>query len=101
MEQVFELIMVICFGVSWPISLYKSARARSARGKSLLFELFIFAGYACGIAGKLIAGSINYVFPFYVLNILMVTADIVLTARNQRLDRQREAATAAEPSRAA
>lgn len=84
--------MVVSFGISWPMNIIKSLRTRSAKGKSLPFLLFIFAGYICGIASKLISGNITYVFAFYVLNLLMVGTDIVLYFRNRRLDAQRAAA---------
>ena len=84
--------MVVSFGISWPMNIIKSLRTRSAKGKSLPFLLFIFAGYICGIASKLISGNITYVFVFYVLNLLMVGTDIVLYFRNRRLDAQRAAA---------
>ena len=83
--------MVILFGISWPTSIIKSYRARTAKGKSLLFLCFIFFGYVCGIAAKLISGGINYVFPFYVLNLVMVGTDIALYFRNRALDRKRDA----------
>ena len=39
MGEIFELIMVICFGLSWPLSVYKSAKSRTAKGKSLFLSL--------------------------------------------------------------
>ena len=36
--QVFEMIMLICFGLSWPFNITKSVRSRTAKGKSLWFE---------------------------------------------------------------
>ena len=87
MAEIFEAAMVICFGLSWPLSVYKSWKSRTAKGKSLLFEGFIWIGYVCGIAGKLITHHITYVFIFYVLNIVMVSTDICLYFRNRRLDR--------------
>ena len=86
--EVFEAVMVICFGLSWPMSVYKSWTSRTARGKSLTFELFILLGYISGIVGKLVSGSITYVFVFYILNTVMVTADILLYIRNARLDKK-------------
>lgn len=86
MAQLFEAIMVICFGLSWPLSVYKSWKSRTAKGKSLFFEVFICIGYAVGIAGKLLIGNITYVFVFYLLNIVMVGIDIVLYIRNRKLD---------------
>ena len=92
MSEFLEACMVVAFGISWPMNITKAARTRSAKGKSLPFLLFIFAGYICGIASKLISGNITYVFVFYVLNLLMVGTDIILYFRNRRLDAQRAAA---------
>lgn len=91
MSEFLEACMVVSFGISWPMNIIKSVRTRSAKGKSLPFLLFIFAGYICGIASKLISGNITYVFVFYVLNLLMVGTDIILYFRNRRLDAQRAA----------
>lgn len=87
MKEIFEAAMVICFGISWPASILKSLRSRTAKGKSLIFMLFIWVGYICGITGKLIGHNITYVFIFYVINLVMVTADILLYFRNRKLDR--------------
>ena len=92
MAELLEAFMVVGFGISWPASIVKSYRARTAQGKSLLFLCMILFGYACGIASKLASGSITYVFVFYVLNLLMVGTDIILYFRNRRLDAQRAAA---------
>ena len=93
MSEIFEAAMVICFGLSWPLSVYKSWKARTAKGKSLLFEVFIWIGYVCGITGKLITHRISYVFVFYILNICMVSADLCLYYRNRKLDRMAEGKT--------
>lgn len=90
MSSVMEAAMVICFGASWPLSLYKSITSRTAKGKSLLFECLIAVGYVFGICGKLVGGNITYVFLFYILNLLMVSLDIVVYFRNRKLDQQRE-----------
>jgi len=90
LPQILEALMVISFGISWPMSIIKSIRARSAKGKSLPFMLMIEFGYVCGIAGKLAGQNITYVFIFYVLNFLMVGTDILLYFRNRRLDRAAE-----------
>ncbi len=87
MAAIFEALMVVCFGLSWPLSVYRSWKSRTAKGKSLFFEVFILLGYICGITSKLVSGKITYVFLFYVLNILMVAADLLMYFRNRRLDR--------------
>ena len=57
--QVFEALMVICFGISWPVSIAKSLKSRSTKGKSLLFMVFIDIGYIFGIVGKILSGNIT------------------------------------------
>ena len=76
--------MVICFGLSWPLSVYKSAKSRTAKGKSLFFEVFIWTGYVSAIIGKIVTQNLTYVFYFYILNIVMVSIDICLYFRNRR-----------------
>lgn len=82
--------MLVCFGISWPFNIAKSLRSRTAKGKSVAFELLIIAGYLCGLVGKLILGNLSYVVFFYIADILMVAADLVLTLRNRRLDCERD-----------
>ena len=89
MAELFEIIMIVCFGMSWPMNVIKSYRARTTKGKSLPFLLLIITGYVFGIIGKLIGGNFKwYVLFFYVLNLVMVSADLALYIRNYRLDKQ-------------
>ena len=98
MSEIFEIIMVLSFGASWPFNVAKSYKARTAKGKSLLFLLLIFFGYIAGIISKLINDAYMasfadkwYVLFFYVLNLLMVGADLILYVRNTRIDKSKEA----------
>lgn len=87
-SELFEILMIVSFGFSWPMNVIKSYRARTAKGKSLPFLLLIITGYVFGIAGKLIAGGFKwYVMFFYVLNLVMVSTDLAMYFRNVRLDR--------------
>jgi formate hydrogenlyase subunit 3/multisubunit Na+/H+ antiporter MnhD subunit len=88
MPQFFEAVMIICFGLSWPLSVMKSWKSRTTKGKSLLFEIFILLGYLSGIAGKIITNNMTYVLVFYVINVIMVSVDLCLYVRNRRLDKQ-------------
>lgn len=89
--EVMEVIMVLCFGASWPFNVMKSYRARSTKGKSLSFLILIFTGYLCGIIGKLLSPSFSgFVVFFYVLNMTMVGVDMVLYWRNYRLEKAQE-----------
>jgi hypothetical protein len=97
MAEILEIAMVLCFGASWPMNVLKSYRARSTKGKSLGFLCLIFIGYIAGIASKLMNDAYMaefaskwYVLFFYVLNLLMVGADLILYARNYRLDQAKE-----------
>ena len=90
MASFFEMLMVVCFGISWPLSVFKSYKSRTAKGKSLLFLMIIWLGYVFGISGKFITHNVNYVLIFYILNILMVSCDLALFFRNKNLDKQRE-----------
>ncbi len=94
MAEILEVIMIVSFGASWPLNVMKSYKARTTKGRSLAFLLLIFFGYIAGIISKLVndaymaeIGAKWYVLFFYVLNLLMVGADLVLYARNYRLDK--------------
>lgn len=93
MSEILEIIMIISFGCSWPMNVMKSYKARTTKGKSLLFLLFIFFGYIAGIASKFTNEAYMaafaqkwYVLVFYFINITMVGADLVMYYRNYRLD---------------
>ena len=87
MAQLFEVLMIVCFGLSWPFNIAKSWNARTAKGKSLLFEVCILIGYCFGIAGKFMTNNVTYVLVAYVINVVMVSVDILLTLRNMALDK--------------
>jgi hypothetical protein len=92
MPEIFEAGMVIAFGTSWPMSILKSWRSRTSKGKSLPFMLLILLNYALGITSKFIADSISYVSIFYIINFVMVAVDISLYFRNKKLDSVRDCA---------
>ena len=86
--SIFEAMMLVCFGLSWPMNILKSWRTRSAVGKSLAFLLIIEVGYLCGMLNKVLV-KFDWVFFLYVLNFCMVGTDVILYFRNRRLDRLR------------
>ena len=53
MCELLETIMLLCFGFSWPVSLLKNLRAKSAKSTSVAFMCLILVGYLAGIAAKL------------------------------------------------
>ena len=91
MVHFLESVMLVCFGLSWPFNIAKSLRSKTARGKSKAFEIMIIIGYLAGLAGKFLSGDISYVVALYIADILMVSVDLILTFRNSRRDREREA----------
>lgn len=97
--DLLEALMILCFGLSWPISIRKSWISRTAKGKSLFFEFFIWIGYIFGLIRKLLlwnaaTGALGWLFylswAFYFLNLFEITVDMLLYFRNIRLDRQAE-----------
>lgn len=95
MAELFEIIMIVSFGASWPLNVLKSYRARTAKGKSLWFLLLILFGYIAGIISKFMNESYMaeiaekwYVLFFYFLNFIMVFVDLCLYFRNKALDKK-------------
>lgn len=102
MTNLLEALMILCFGLSWPISIRKSWVSRTAKGKSVFFEFFIWVGYIFGITRKFLLWSqanaagttLDWLFYlgwfFYVLNIAEITIDMLLYFRNVKLDKEGE-----------
>ena len=88
MQQIFEMVMLVCFGLSWPISVYKSLTSHSTQGKSLVFMVAIIIGYISGITGKLVGGQINYVLAMYCFNLTVVSFDLMLYVTNKRREKR-------------
>jgi len=88
LASIFETIMVLCFGLSWPMSIIRSYRARTAKGKSIFFMVFIVIGYIAGITAKTMTHSFNLAYWFYYINVIMVSTDICLYFRNKAIDKK-------------
>ena len=80
----FELVMLLCFGVAWPFSIYKSIVSHSVKGKSLSFLLIVWWGYFAGVLHKAFYNP-DIVIVFYAINLTMVTVDTLLYLRNRRI----------------
>ena len=89
MGSILETIMLVCFGFSWPLNVIKAYRAKTAKGTSLPFILLIITGYIAGISAKLISGQINYVLIAYILNLVIVSLNVIVYFRNVSLDKKR------------
>ena len=87
MRSPFEMIMLICFAISWPLSIYRSWKSRSARGKSIPMLVALQVGYISGILHKVFYAT-DWIIILYIVNFLMISTDLALTIRNKRLDAQ-------------
>ncbi len=88
MPQLLEAAMLICFGFSWPMSVVKNYKAKTAKAMSLPFILLIITGYVAGIAAKILTHNINFVLVVYVVNLVIVSANLAVYFINRRHDRQ-------------
>ena len=86
--QIFEFIMLACFGLSWPISVYKSIKSKSTQGKSIVFIIAIIIGYISGIIGKIVNHQLTYVLIIYCFNLIVVSVDLVLFFINQQNEKK-------------
>ncbi len=85
--SIFEAVMLICFGAAWPVSLCKSWTSRTSAGKSVIFLYIVALGYVSGIVHKVLY-SFDGLICLYLINAVMVIADIILFYRNRRIDRR-------------
>lgn len=86
--QIFEFIMLACFGLSWPISVYKSIKSKSTQGKSIVFIIAIIIGYVSGIIGKIVNEQLTYVLVIYCFNLLVVAVDFILFFINRKNEKK-------------
>lgn len=96
--KIFEVIMLICFGISWPVTVYKTLKTKSTQGKSLIFMLAIVVGYISGIVGKIVNSDLSYVLILYCFNLMVVLTDLTLyfVYKNRECTRDRRKATSVE-----
>lgn len=73
----YEILMLICFGVSWPVAVLKTYQTKNVKGKSFLFLFLILMGYVFGVIHKMIY-SLDWVIWLYIANGVLVLADMAL-----------------------
>lgn len=78
--SILEGIMLICWGLSWPVSIIKALRTKIVHGKSPLFMSLIAFGYLCGISHKILY-SRDYLILIYMFNLTMILTDLYLYSR--------------------
>ena len=94
LTHLFEALMLVCFGFSWPLNVSKAYKARTAKGMSLPFIILIITGYLAGITAKIMNAQFNYVLVVYFLNLAIVTTNMLVYFRNKTLDKKAAKATA-------
>lgn len=88
MGSVLETVMLVCFGMSWPLNVIKAWRSKTAKGTSVTFILLIITGYIAGIGAKLYIHQFNYVLIAYGFNLIIVLLDLAVYFRNAALDKK-------------
>lgn len=82
--SIFEALMLLCFGISWPFSIAKALRTKLVTGKSPAFMAIVCLGYLCGMIHKL-RYSLDPVILLYFANFVMVAFDLFLYYRYSRV----------------
>ena len=72
--SIFEAIMMLCFGASWPLKVEKTYRTKNVEGKSIFFLWLVIIGYLAGIIHKVLHNN-DWVIYLYILNMLLVSLD--------------------------
>ena len=86
--DLLELIMLICFGASWPVNTYNNWKARTAKGSNWQFLAMVTAGYIAGVFSHLIGdGSFNWIIIAYLINIAFIIINLLVYFRNCKLDK--------------
>ncbi|MBR4787022.1 MAG: hypothetical protein IK013_03985 [Bacteroidales bacterium] len=75
--SIWEVLFLLCFAVSWPVSIAKSLRTKLVIGKSPLFMSLIILGYIFGIIHKSLYSN-DIVIWLYVFNAVLVSTDLFL-----------------------
>ena len=106
LAEILEIAMLVCFGCSWPISVYKSIKIRTSVGKSTVFNILLIVGYVAGIVSKFLKmepfmianandglkkGIFIFALIMYFVNLAMITANLVLYYMNKNLDMKKAA----------
>jgi hypothetical protein len=76
-KTIFELVMLVCFGISWPFAIARTLKTKNVKGLSTTFYFSVIIGYISGILHKILY-SMDYVIYFYALNAIMVAFQISL-----------------------
>lgn len=85
LAMLLEAVMLICFGIAWPLANLRMLRSGRAEGKGMAFTAIILCGYIAGALAKLAwatsAHMLPLVFWLYVLNTVSVGGNLLLQWR--------------------
>ncbi|MBQ8287447.1 MAG: hypothetical protein IJX76_01600 [Clostridia bacterium] len=95
MPELLEAVMLICFGFSWPLNVYRNIKSHTAKGMSIAFILLIMVGYLAGITAKIVCNNFSYVLAVYFINLAFVSVNLLVYFHNRKLDRQKRCEMAA------
>ena len=100
LPDIFEIMMILCFGVSWPFNITRAYKARTTKGTSIVFTLCVLVGYVAGVLSKILAWIVKgngywtfikiFAFIFYVVNLSMIITALAIYFRNKKLDKNNE-----------
>lgn len=85
--SIFEIIMLLCFASAWPFSIRKSYMSKQNTGKSVVFLYIVLVGYVAGMLHKVVY-NMDGVFYLYLFNFCLVSIDMVIYYRNERIARK-------------
>jgi hypothetical protein len=80
---VLEIVMLLCFGCSWPLAIAKTIRTQSVDGLSIWYISLVFIGYLAGILYKLFAHFDGVVW-MYITNASMIFTEMILYFKYRR-----------------
>ena len=96
LSVIFEIMMIVLFGASWPFNIARAYKSKTAKGTSIVFLFLIEIGYAAGILHKILesmtvgagfwTGLRITAFCFYIVNFCMLAVAIIIYFRNKRID---------------
>jgi hypothetical protein len=84
--SIYEAIMMFCFGIAWPFSIWKSWHSKENGSKSLSFMVIAFVGYVAGIIHKVLYNN-DIVTYLYIINEVLICMDIAIYFRNAHLEK--------------
>lgn len=87
-KYIFEIIMLVCFACSWPVSIVKALKTKIVIGKSPFFMIIIIVGYVFGMVHKFVNEPGNWVVWLYALNLVIVSCDLFLYFKYIEQNRQ-------------